>query len=140
MRRRDLALAAIGSLGVACGVASLTGPEDSLRGPLWRLDSFETRDDGIITVQEPERYTLRFLDDGEVEVRADCNACSGLYRAAGSSLTVGPPLACTEVYCGEASLHDAYLEALMSVRSYELEGSQLRLAYEAGTLRFSGSS
>ena len=123
---------------VACGIVSPSGPEDSLRGVVWELQSFDTRDDGVIAVPGPERYTVEFSDDWGVEVRADCNVCSGLYRAAGSTLSLGPPLGCTEVYCGEASLHDGYLEALVSVSSYDVDGNQLHMTYQAGLMTFSG--
>ncbi len=137
-RVRDrLSAIALASSLVTCGIASPSGPQDSLRGVVWELQSFDTRDDGIIAVPAPERYTVLFSDDGGVQVGADCNVCSGPYRAEGSSLTLGPPLACTEVYCGEESLHDRYLEALVGVSSYELDGSRLQMTYQAGLMSFS---
>jgi len=82
---------ALTSTLVACGIASPSGPEDSLRGVVWELQSFGTHDEGTISVPDPERYTVEFSDEEVVEVRADCNVCSGPYRASGSSLTLGPP-------------------------------------------------
>ena len=46
-------------------------------------------------------------------------------------------MACTEVYCGELSFHDRYLEALAGVTAYDLAGGELRLTYPEGVMRLS---
>lgn len=119
-------------VAAACGNAP-TAPSD-LIGATWRLVSIE-RDSGPSTVvTSPERYTLEFLDEGRVAVRADCNRCSGSFTLSGETLSIGT-LACTRAFCGSESLDTEFLRGLDGPLTAAREQSRLSLRGAEGMLR-----
>jgi heat shock protein HslJ len=125
-------LAAVGGCGGNSGTAVNEFP---LRTDTkWQLDSFQPKVGPIIPVSDPTLYTVRFGGDGRVEVRADCNRCSGPYQTGGASLTIDP-LACTLAACPLPSLGPKFTDALTRVSSYIQTQGELILVYDDGTLR-----
>jgi heat shock protein HslJ len=110
------------------------GPE-TITGVDWHLVAFDTAAEGTISVPPTETYTAVFGEQQDLHAQADCNVCNGGYETTGSALSVGV-LACTRAYCGDDSLHDRYLQALGGTLSYERDGSELRIEYEEGMMRF----
>lgn len=101
--------------------------ESEIVGVVWKWVKFLGSDDTTIVVDDPDKYTLELLRDGQVRIQADCNSASGTYaldRAGGLTLELGPT---TLAECGPGSLYDEYLEMLQWVRTYVLEGDQLVL-------------
>jgi heat shock protein HslJ len=111
-----------------------TGPSD-LVGVAWRLVAIEPPSGPATVVPNPERYTLEFLDEGRVALRADCNSCSGPYTFAGDTLTM-PTLACTRAFCGTQSLDTAFTRGLEGPLSVSRDQSLLILRGAQATLRF----
>jgi len=138
IHKRLLATVVAGLLLMACGDESPTGPSAALTGTVWMLQSFQTTDEGTISVPEPDHYTADFAEDGGLNVRADCNSCRGSYSVTATVLTIHPALACTEVYCGDDSLDFRYLQALGTVSAHAVSEDELRLTYAGGVLSFSG--
>lgn len=118
--------------------ATATTAADGLAGTAWQLVRITTTDPathqatGSDTAEprNPAEYTLRFDADGRVAVRADCNRGGGSWTTDGASLSFGP-LAMTRVMCPPGSLHDRFVAALASVRSFVLADGRLRLAAPA---------
>ena len=86
--------------------------------------------------------TLRFGDDGRAGGQGPCNGYSATAQAsAGSALTFGPVLstkrACVEE--GRNTLETEYFNALQSVSSYTLQGTELRLTGQS-TLTFTSAA
>lgn len=79
------------------------------------------------TIDDPERYTLTFAEDGNVAIQADCNRAGGSYTQADSTLTItlGPT---TLVACPEGSRGDAFLNYLGAATSISYEGANLMIA------------
>ena len=105
---------------------------------LWKWEQFQDQsDEGNITVDDPDRYTLVFRTDGTVEVQADCNAISGTFTRDGSSLqiTLGPS---TMAACGENSLDSQFVEKLGAVGAFVMEDGKLvlNLMADAGNMVF----
>ena len=129
------------SAGVVIGLTLLIACSDSptepsdLLGVTWRLVSIEPATGSSTVVSNPERYTLEFLDDSRVAVRADCNTCGGTYAVSGDTLSFGP-LACTRAFCGEQSLDTPYTQALASPLTASRDQTQLILRGAQITLRF----
>ena len=73
-----------------------------------------------------------------MNVRADCNGCSGGYQTEGNTIAIGN-MACTLAYCGDASLDSQYTQALSSASTFARNGDQLLLSYSEGTMRFLAS-
>ena len=88
-------------------------------------------------IPDSENYTITFLDDKNVSLKADCNMVLGTYTVSGSSMTIqtGPS---TLAFCGEDSQDVFYLGLIDQVVSYEpVQGRlELGLADDAGTMGF----
>ena len=74
--------------------------------------------------------------DGRAAIRADCNRCNGPAVVGASTLTVGPPLACTRAFCASAPFDDAFLRMLAGESAATLAGDTLPLGSDRGVLRF----
>jgi heat shock protein HslJ len=101
--------------------------ESEIVGVVWKWVKFLGSDDTTIVVDDPDKYTLELLPDGQVRIQADCNSASGTYTldgAGGLTLELGPT---TLAECEPGPLYDEYLEMLGWVRTYVLEGGQLFL-------------
>jgi heat shock protein HslJ len=101
----------------------------------WELVAFELSDGTTIPISEPEKYTANFTEDGEVNIRADCNLCFGNYETDNEKITFGPQ-GCTMAACVPGSHYDRYTRALGGSTSYLVNGDVLELHYSGGTLRF----
>ena len=135
MRRRSAVLGALLLVVAGCG-GDPSGPSGSLLGR-WQLQAFQRADGRPVDIPAPGRFAVEFRADGRVTVRADCNRCTGTYQADGSSLTIGPQLACTRAFCPSAPLDEQYVAALASAISYEVRGDRLTILGQGGVLRFS---
>jgi heat shock protein HslJ len=111
-----------------------TASEAPLTG-VWALQSFDLSGGQSVTVSDPASYTLELASDGTAHVRADCNVCDGGYELADATLRLGA-LACTRASCPPESLDFEYLQALSSTSSIERNGTELRIGYDGGVLRF----
>jgi heat shock protein HslJ len=103
-----------------------------LTGPTWRWLRSEYSDDSVVTVNNPDNYTVRFNPDGAVAVRADCNQVLGTYQQSGSSLTLqlGPS---TLVACPPGSQADVFTRDLSNVVTYVQRGETLFLNMRVDT-------
>lgn len=108
-------------------------PSD-LKGATWRLVLIERAGTPLITVLDPSRYTIQFLENERVSVRADCNTCGGSYALTGTAFSTGA-LACTKAFCGATSLDGAFVEGLASARSLARKGSRLTIRSDGTTLQ-----
>ncbi len=118
---------------VACD-ENPVGPSE-IRNITWKLESIERTGTATITVPNPEQFTVRFEDNGNLSVRADCNSCSGRYSLEGTSLSIGN-VACTLVGCPVPGLDTTFTSVLGNVRSATASGNQLTITGTGFTLRF----
>lgn len=122
-----------GIAAAACSV-DVTGPSDIV-SRTWHLMSLQQENSDPIDVGGSSRYTLTLDHDGRAAVRSDCNTCSGTYTLDGSALELGQ-MACTKVFCGDASLDPQYVRALEGSKTVSVDGSELTLTGGGITLRF----
>jgi heat shock protein HslJ len=101
----------------------------------WKLESIARVGSALVTVPNPDQFTVRFEGSNRAAVRADCNSCTGGYNLDGSSISIGP-LACTRVACPTPGLDTLYTSALENVRSVATSGDQLVMSGTEFTLRF----
>src|SRR5690348_8525503 len=80
------------------------------------------------TADASDRYTLQFMDDGRVVVRADCNRGSGRYTADANGTLTLTPIALTKMGCPAGSLDKVFVRDLGEVSGYRFEGETLHLA------------
>jgi heat shock protein HslJ len=128
------ALVALGLTG--CGHStSADQARAQLVGVTWQLEAIERDSGGVVTVDDPSRYTARFREDGRVTVRSDCNLCAGTFHLDKTALVIGP-LACTRAACPPGSLDGAYEAALSTVSGFTVSDGTLVLAFSGGRLRY----
>jgi hypothetical protein len=49
------------------------GQKSGIIGVVWKLVQIQERNDRAITIDDPEKYTLELLPNGQVRIRADCD-------------------------------------------------------------------
>jgi len=139
--------AAVGSLLlIAIATAALPLPMARQATPLatasgippvvWELHSIASADE-TIPVADPAAYTVQFLPDGQLRLRADCNGGDGSYRLDGEGIEAGA-FRTTRVACGPGSLEDEFLRMLEGARRWSFVGEGLRLDLpgDGGSLLF----
>lgn len=128
LRAASSGLALIALVAAVALAGCQTG--DSLAGPTWQWTAQQvTNAAGQPVTPDPASYTIEFLSDGTVNVKADCNSLSGTY-------TVGVPLdltinlaTTTMASCGDLSLDGMYLELLGRISTYSTNSGELRLFF-----------
>jgi heat shock protein HslJ len=123
----NLAPSSAGNPAAATSAATAGGP--------WQLQSLTRSDSSTVTVSEPDRFTLQFVDADRLAIRADCNRASGGYTLSGSTLAVGV-LASTKAYCSSAPFDDEFLQLLGGETVPSVTATTLVLSSSRGTLRF----
>jgi heat shock protein HslJ len=133
----------VGAAALSSGAAQAQtgGLPAEVRAPTWTLTAIQgpaqdLQDLGSVGV------TLRFGDDGRATGQGPCNGYSATVQAGGgATLTFGPVLstkrACVEE--GRNTLETEYFNALQSVSSYTLQGTELRLTGQS-TLTFTSAA
>jgi len=79
----------------------------------WQLTAFPGADASI----EPGLYTVHFLPDGTVNIRADCNWVAGFWSGANGALDVSVTMT-TVAQCPAGSLEELFVQALDVATSY----------------------
>ena len=79
----------------------------------WQLTTFP----GVTTAIEPGLYTVHFLPDETVNIRADCNWVAGFWTGANGALDVTVTMT-TVAQCPTGSLEEPFVQALDEATSY----------------------
>jgi heat shock protein HslJ len=116
----------------------LRGPQGALRlrplltGVTWQWQGI-TDSEGVIFVSPPapERYTLAFLADGALAIRADCNRARAHVRMDGIAMAIRMG-GVTRMACRADSLGALYLFGLNNVEHWYLFNGVLSLALPDG--------
>lgn len=98
-----------------------------LVGETWSLAEIQYMNDTTKTPDDPARYTVEFLPDGTLNIKADCNNAGGEYTISGSSLSISITHT-TRAACPPDSLSEEFLENLRIAASYQFEGDDLYIA------------
>src|SRR4029079_1125418 len=88
---------------------------------VWLWTRTDYSDDSVLQSPNPNAYTVAFMDDGRVAIRADCNSGSATYTVNGASLTIQPG-AMTLVACPPGSQDTVFVRDLGQVASYVFNG------------------
>lgn len=125
---------ALGSPGCASQVAQLPA---EMQGVTWKWTGMTTPVE-TIAIDAPERYTIAFLEQSRVALRADCNRGSGRYSVGTDRRIAFGPIVLTRMACPPGSLSDRYVREIERAASYILKDGALFLELPAvsGTLRF----
>lgn len=106
-------------------------------GVTWQWVSLTTPVEQV-TVDAPDRYTVRFEGDARVTVRADCNRGGASYSVTADRRIAIKPIALTRMMCPEGSLSDRFAKEVGRASScFQKDGELfLELPVDSGTLRF----
>ena len=127
----------------ACGTeldlkAVATGIKESVSiyNVLWQWESTVTPVEKIM-VQNPERYTVLFSEEGKVSMQFDCNRGGGDFTVSKNRLSFGP-LMSTRMACPEGSLDSVFMKDLQQVASFFTKDGKLylELPMDSGTMCF----
>jgi len=107
----------------AIAPVALAAPPASLEGTAWVLAGNEA-------------VSLQF-EQGRVSGSDGCNRFNGPYLSRGASLTIGPPLAATQMACPPPVMQQAarFNQALAATRFFRRDGANLRLLAADGSVR-----
>src|SRR5215203_4504183 len=98
----------------------------------WQLTAFPGADAGI----ESGLYTVHFLPDGTVNIRADCNWVAGFWSGANGALDVTVTMT-TVAECPAGSLEEPFVQGLDEAMSYTFASDMtLIISGPAGEMRF----
>lgn len=119
--------------------ATRIAPADlSLEGTEWQLTTFVSGEAASSLLVDTQ-ITAIFLQ-GQVNGTAGCNRYFGSYEVDGETIAVSP-LGSTRMACAEEIMaqESSFLTALQAAMAFEIEGEQLTITYDAGTLIFQGA-
>jgi heat shock protein HslJ len=90
-------------------------------------------------VDSPENYTLTFLPDGTLQIKADCNQVSASYNASDDGALSIQPGPATMAACPPQSRGDQFVQLLGGAAIYFFEDGNLDidLMADGGTMEFS---
>jgi heat shock protein HslJ len=153
--RRDAALATL-LLLVACSAPESKTPAlppvtpimvppaiaadsaNALAGRAWAWQGTRLANGTNVAVDAPERYTIEFMADGRVQLRADCNRGNAGYTAGANRALSLTPAATTKMGCPPGSKGTVFVQQLAEVAGYSLVDGDLVLTLkaDAGSMRF----
>ena len=104
---------------------------------IWQLQEIRYNNDELIEVDNIGNYTIEFLSDGQLNIKADCNHAQGTYIQKGSniSIKIGPT---TLAICPPESISEKYLQELQAVTIFFFQDGNLYfdLKFDTGTMKF----
>jgi len=109
----------------------------ALVGPNWLLLQYNNGKGGLVSDLTSELITATFSEDGTVSGLSGCNNYSAGYVVDGDSIQIGPAMAnmmaCSEPQ-GVMETEAAYLAALSTATTFELDAEELTLRNGEGTV------
>ncbi|UCD36298.1 MAG: META domain-containing protein [Nitrospiraceae bacterium] len=118
------------------------GPEEKnageITGTVWQWVQTLYNNDTKAVPVDPRNYTVQFLEDSTLTVKADCNQKGGTYSIKDKSLSIEITHS-SMAACPEGSLEDEFVRGLSGAAIYFLGNGDLYidLKYDTGTMRFS---
>jgi heat shock protein HslJ len=138
IRGDELALTGADGVRVATFTAFDPGAAvaSGIVGPVWQWVGTQTPTEETV-VDDPGKYTIEFLPDGQVQVQADCNMAGGTYAIDDSHIEIAI-LTATLAACPPGSLGGQFVKELNEAVIYLFEGDDLLIdrIYDSGTMRF----
>jgi len=125
---------------IAVLAASLATPVPEERSGiapvLWELAEIPGDDGSVGQIADPARYTLQFLPEGQLDVRADCNSAEGRYALDDDHLEITVGVS-TLALCDAGSHSEAFLSYLDAAERFKHDpDGALTVHGKSGDLRF----
>jgi heat shock protein HslJ len=124
------AAAAIAMAGCAAGPVS---PSQTKLTGTWRIVAFQTASQPIQLFLPAELAYQVTFSAPRVSVRVDCNTCSGSFTS-GSTLVIGPGLACTRASCSSDALNNELVTLLDGSHQVSELNGRMTLRSSRGTI------
>ncbi len=104
---------------------------------VWQLVRIEYPSGKVVTIEQPQKYTVQFVGNGRLQIQADCNGGSGVVDVQGEKLAIGA-LVTTKMACGPGSQDQVFLSALHNAAAYIMDGEEFIIsqAFDGGELVF----
>jgi heat shock protein HslJ len=117
---------------------SVVPGQHALTGTTWQWAQTRYNNDTRTVPAKPEKYTIRFREAGQIDVRADCNRKGGTYSLQGKQLSI-KIITSTMAACEPGSLENEFVRNLTAGTNYFFRGGNLYvdLKFDTGTMRFS---
>jgi len=109
-------------------------------GPVWQWTQTLYNDDREAEPENPENYTIQFLEDGTIAIKADCNQKGGTYSISPGEKKISIEIShSTMAACPEMSLEGEFVKGLVAGVLFFTRNDDLYidLKYDTGTMRFS---
>jgi heat shock protein HslJ len=118
-----------------------TGGQPQITGTVWQWVQTLHNNDTKNVPKQPNNYTVRFLEDGRIIVKAGCNLKGGVYSTDGKKISLEITHS-TMAACEEGSLEEQFIRDLTAAVIFFFKGHDLYLdlKYDTGTMRFSGQT
>jgi heat shock protein HslJ len=112
--------------------------ETKITGTVWQWVQTLYNNDTRTVPAKPENYTIQFLENTNIAVKADCNQKGGTYSVEGKKLSVKVTHS-TMAACETGSLEDTFVRDLEAGAVFFFKDNDLYidLKYDSGTMRFS---
>lgn len=109
-------------LGVIASLAPATptASESGLPPVAWELVSLTGADGVPVDIDDPTRYTVQFLPDGQLTAKLDCNQGAAGYHAADGVLAI-EQMASTLALCEPDSHGNTFQFVLQAATAYEID-------------------
>lgn len=104
---------------------------------VWQMVRIEYPSGKVLTIEQPQNYTVQFVGNGRVQIMADCNGGNGTVAAAEQKLTFGA-LVTTKMACPPGSHDQVFLSGLQNAAAYVLNGDEFIIsqAFDGGEMVF----
>ncbi len=115
-----------------------TDGEFRITGTVWQWVQTLYNDDRRSVPPKPANFTVQFLENGRVNVKADCNLKGGVYSRDGKRLSIEITHS-TMAACEEGSLEEQFVRDLTAGDLFFLKEGDLYidLKYDTGTMKYS---
>jgi len=113
------------------------GKQQQLVGPVWRWLHSRYNNDTQAKPDKSDNYTVQFLGNGEVNIKADCNLKGGTYKIDDKRLSIAI-VRTTAAACTPNSLEEGFKRDLSAAAIYFFKDNELYidLKYDSGTMKF----
>lgn len=104
---------------------------------IWQLVRIEYPSGKVLTIEQPQNYTVQFLGNGRMQIKADCNGGSGTVDVQSDKLTIGA-LVTTKMACPSGSHDQVFLSSLQNAAAYMMDGEEFIVsqAFDGGEMVF----
>jgi heat shock protein HslJ len=119
------------------GFAIAESAEAGIAGIEWHWSGFSDPAQGPQVIDDPEKYKMVLLPEGQIVVQADCNQGTGTYLLGESGISISLD-SVTDETCAAGSKWEQYIRYLNIAAIHFIQDDDLYidLIYDSGTMRF----